>query len=701
MPSQSCPNCQKQHDVGIYVSGQRVRCGCGINFEVRRNDVSLVGARPAGPRATTSPLRKNVIAPGGGEGALAMGPVTPSDTSGFDQTSIRDSSMAEPVEGTDPSTATVTAARPEIPGYDLTEILGRGGMGEVWKAVQKSLGRVVAVKILPEKLAKDSEFVARFEKEATALASLSHPNIIQIIDRGVAGQHYYFVMEFVAGRSLRDVMGVGAVPPNDALKICAQICRAIDYAHDMNIIHRDLKPENILVDERGHVKVADFGLAGIRGPGAPMHLTATSVAMGTVNYMAPEQRRDARNVDGRADLYSLGVMLYELLTGELPIGRFKLPSEKLTGLDVRIDDVVAKILETDPEARFARASMVGHALESLLGTGISLTPLPATRATKPSGNAIAPSTVSGRADPSAIEHGWKSLKVFLTVVGGLAVLAGVTALVTGKGGVTVQTAGGSVVTVGNNNHDDDHHPPQAVTSKPLPFPENTYDDLFSKVAVTETSGRQSLSFDFTDGDEKFNAHSGAWTMRSGALVGEQAGSETDGNKLIPRAYLAHRYFSADDFVAEMDVTVNAVDQKYGLEEDAQKYAELAFRIVNTQVSIFVIRGVSMRLLWRYYTPDGVELTGNSARDLELIEDEMPPPSDGKPMKLKLSMKRGKKGVEVEAFANNQRFARKVMTGLEGQVGKLAVGCRNLQCTFKNVKVSGKAAARPKPKDGSK
>lgn len=339
--------------------------------------------------------------------------------------------------------------------------------------------------------------------------------------------------------------------------------------------------------------------------------------------------------------------------------------------------------------------MVGHALESLIGTGISPTPLPATRGTDPSGNAVAPSTVSGRSNPSAIEHGWKGLKVFLTVVGGLAVLAGVTALVTGKGGVTVQTAGGSVVTVGNNNHH------QTAASKALPLPENTYDDLFSKVALTETSGRQSLSFDFTDGDEKFNAHSGSWTMRNGALVCEQAGSETDGNKLIPRAYLAHRYFSADDFVAEMEVTVNAVDQKYGLEDDAQKYAELAFRIVNTQVSIFVIRGVSMRLLWRYYTPDGVEVTGNSARDLELIEDEMPPPPDGKPVKLKLSMKRGKKGVEVEAFANNQRFARKVMTGLEGQVGKLAVGCRNLQCTFKNVKVSGKAAARPKPKDAPK
>src|SRR5688572_33260601 len=127
-------------------------------------------------------------------------------------------------------------------------------MGEVWRALQTSLGRTVAVKLLPPKLAQDPEFVARFDKEATALAALSHPNIIQIIDRGVAGDHYYFVMEFVEGRSLRDIVNAGRPPPHDALRLVAQICRAIDYAHEKNIIHRDLKPENILVDARGHVK---------------------------------------------------------------------------------------------------------------------------------------------------------------------------------------------------------------------------------------------------------------------------------------------------------------------------------------------------------------------------------------------------------------------------------------------------------------
>src|SRR5215217_791060 len=157
-------------------------------------------------------------------------------------------------------------------------------------------------------------------------------------------------MEFVEGRALREAISAGALSPQQSLKLMLQVARAVECAHDKDIIHRDLKPENILLDGRGNVKVADFGLAGIRRPDSRLQLTATAVAMGTLNYMAPEQRRDAKNVDGRADLFSFGVVLYEMLTGELPVGRFKLPSERVQGLDARVDEVVARLLENEPEA---------------------------------------------------------------------------------------------------------------------------------------------------------------------------------------------------------------------------------------------------------------------------------------------------------------------------------------------------------------
>ena len=200
-------------------------------------------------------------------------------------TGIRDIENAETM---------LSGAKPELPGLELLEILGRGGMGEVWLARQRSLGRTVAVKVLPPRLAKDEEFVSRFDKEATALAALSHPNIVQIIDRGVSGEHYYFVMEYVEGQSLRHALsGREPLTPAQSLKVLLQVARAVECAHAKNIIHRDLKPENIQQDGRLHAKVADFGLAGIREPDSEKHLTATAVAMGTLNYMAPEQRRDA------------------------------------------------------------------------------------------------------------------------------------------------------------------------------------------------------------------------------------------------------------------------------------------------------------------------------------------------------------------------------------------------------------------------
>ncbi len=258
-----------------------------------------------------------------------------------------------------------------IPGYRLERLVGRGGMGEVHRATQLSLGRTVAVKVLATELAKDDAFVARFEKEGAALAALSHPNIVSIVDKGNADGTYYLVMEFVDGPSLREVMRSPQLQPAGALKIGLEICRAIDYAHGRGVFHRDLKPENILFDEQagGIAKVTDFGLAGFFDESAiasRYNVTQTHMSMGTLSYMAPEQRVDAKNADHRADIYSLGVILYELLTGELPVGNFDPPSQKKPGLDKHLDVIVARCLKPAPEDRYQKVAEIIEALEPLV-----------------------------------------------------------------------------------------------------------------------------------------------------------------------------------------------------------------------------------------------------------------------------------------------------------------------------------------------
>lgn len=661
MNVQRCPNCEAPHDIGVYVTGQKVLCKCGLHFEVRRTDVSSPHVAPTRPWGPVQPTVGARSARQEKSEGITIDPMLP-----FDATVA---STGNHAAANQPSGVEVTFVAPQpaivLPGYELIEVLGRGGMGEVWRARQTSLGRTVAVKILPPKLAQDPEFVRRFEKEATALASLSHPNIIQIFDRGMANDHYYFAMEFVEGRSLRDVLNVGKVPPEEAVKLVVQVCRAIDYAHEMGIVHRDLKPENILVDARGHVKVADFGLAGIRGPDARLALTATSVAMGTVNYMAPEQRRDAKHVDGRADLYSMGVVLYELLTGELPIGRFKLPSERLSNVDVRLDEVVARALEADPDARYQRASAIGAELEALLGSsaGAPAQPKPPTTPARSRAPASEAALV--------IERGPSGLKAGLAVIGALAVIAL---------GVRLWPS----------------EPREAASVEPKPYPPNTYGELFAAARMSEANRHGTLEVSFEPGEEEINAHAGAWSLENGVLQAVQAGSETgeDVLKLVPRAYLAHRYFSTDHFTAEVEMQVSRLGPEYSLEPNAQQFGELAMRIKDLQISIFAIPDTGMRLGWRYFTPDGVEVTGNSARDLEtMTEDETPVPKG--PIRVKLSLQKKKGAVVVDAFVNGQKFAHKTLLGLEGQTGKVALGCRNSRCTFDDLTVTGEVRERPK------
>ena len=214
-----------------------------------------------------------------------------------------------------------------FPQLEILGLLGQGGMGAVYKARQTKLDRLVALKILPPEVARDPAFAERFIREARSLGRLNHPQIVTVHDFGDVDGLYYFTMEYVDGRNLRDLLQEGPLPAAQARLLALQTCDALQYAHDEGLVHRDIKPENILLDRKGRVRIADFGLAKLVGL-TPTYLTLTGTheVMGTLLYMAPEQMKQAHSVDHRADLYSLGVILYEMVTGELPLGRFAPPS---------------------------------------------------------------------------------------------------------------------------------------------------------------------------------------------------------------------------------------------------------------------------------------------------------------------------------------------------------------------------------------
>jgi serine/threonine protein kinase len=270
-----------------------------------------------------------------------------------------------------------------LPGLEILELLGQGGMGAVYKGRQISLDRLVAIKILPALANADPAFAERFAREARALAKLCHPNIVNVYDFGRTEANddlVYFVMEYVPGVNLRQMLLAGTLAPADALRIVPQVCEALQYAHDHGIVHRDIKPENILIDTQGRVKIADFGLAkllAVAPTPADLTLTAENHILGTPRYMAPEQIERPAAVDHRADIYSLGVVLYEMLTGELPLGRFAPPSQKVQ-VDVRLDEVVLRTLEKEPARRYQHASDVKTDLDSVQFVRDPATAIPGT-----------------------------------------------------------------------------------------------------------------------------------------------------------------------------------------------------------------------------------------------------------------------------------------------------------------------------------
>lgn len=252
-----------------------------------------------------------------------------------------------------------------FPEFDISVLIGRGGMGAVYRARDRELDRPVAIKILPPEVARDLEFQERFRQEASTLANLNHPNIVTLHGAGEREGYFFFVMEFIEGMDLAHLlMREERLPVANAVDIGAQLCDALDYSHGQGIVHRDIKPANILIDAAGRVKVADFGLAKILdGDGQPLPaLTRTHSSMGTIQYMAPEQAAGATHLDHRVDIYAIGAVMYEVLTGAVPAGVFDRPSEKVPGLNRSFDDVILCAMSSEPERRFQSVAEVKSGL---------------------------------------------------------------------------------------------------------------------------------------------------------------------------------------------------------------------------------------------------------------------------------------------------------------------------------------------------
>ena len=313
---------------------------------------------------------------------ICKSPIPPTSPGGFCPACLlRDAEEPAPSGRAAPSLAEVADAFPQL---EVLALIGQGGMGFVYKVRQPALDRTVALKILSPELSRDPAFAERFAREARVLGKLNHPNIVTVFEHGQttlplesgsqlstknSQPFFYLLMEYVDGVNLRQAMRAGRFTPPQALAVVPGICDALQAAHAQGVWHRDIKPENILLDARGGVKIADFGIARIVGdPGRDFTLTATGAALGSAAYMAPEQHERPHDVDHRADIYSLGVVIYEMLTGELPLGRFPAPSRRAT-VSARIDDIVLRTLEKERELRQQSATEVKTDMQGAAQTG--------------------------------------------------------------------------------------------------------------------------------------------------------------------------------------------------------------------------------------------------------------------------------------------------------------------------------------------
>jgi serine/threonine-protein kinase len=258
--------------------------------------------------------------------------------------------------------------------YELQELVGAGGMSNVFRAYDRLLERTVAIKVLHEQLGADEDYVERFRREARSVAQLTHPNIVTVIDRGEEDGRQYIVFEYIEGDSLKQVVNDGPLPIGDTLELALQVAEALAFAHDRGLVHRDVKPQNVLLTEEGRAKVTDFGIArslDVQG------VTQTGTVLGTSDYIAPEQAR-GQPVDRKTDIYSLGAVLYELLTGDVPYSgdnfvavamqhvHEPIPSvlERRPDVPLRLDFAVQRAMAKDPDDRFDSMHDLVHELQA-------------------------------------------------------------------------------------------------------------------------------------------------------------------------------------------------------------------------------------------------------------------------------------------------------------------------------------------------
>ncbi len=285
--------------------------------------------------------------------------------------------------------------------YQITELLGQGGMATVYKGYREDIDRYVAVKVLPPHPGLDHQFIDRFRLEAKTIARLQHPHILQLYDYGVEDDIIYLVMAYVAGGSLATLLDKGAVPLPELERILKQVAGALDYAHRQGIVHRDIKPDNILMDKEGNALLADFGIvkivSGNTGGSTNPALTQTGGLVGTPAYMAPEQGSGKSNITSSADLYSLGVVVYEMLTGKQPYTAdtpmqvvikhitepVPNPSDVMNNLSPAMENVMQRILAKQPEDRYGTATAFADDFAHAIRGEELLTQIPLSRAPTP------------------------------------------------------------------------------------------------------------------------------------------------------------------------------------------------------------------------------------------------------------------------------------------------------------------------------